>query len=309
MAPAPGIGKGAVAVSGRHPQSSSHLTAGHICLPSGIRHIVSGVSSLRILIPEFRATLPDRMFSTRRFPELHYFPITKCGCTFVKNLLWRIDHGRDHEDALRIHRYNHLFPKAGQMGRAIEQIRQMPYSFVILRNPVDRFLSLYFDKVIGPGAERFVPLRRVLLEGYGLIPDPADIEEHRANCHVLLGWLDKSLNGDAELPRDTHWAPQVQHFPIIRTLNPKVMLLDDLVAKLQVFLAPLIPEIAQLLRGVERNAAPRPVSPRALMTEELREGINELYARDARAVCRVAQYWEREKPATGRDFPRFNQVV
>lgn len=259
--------------------------------------------------PEVLASLPDRLFTTRKFPELQYFAITKCGCTFVKNLLWRIDHDRDHENALRIHRNNQDFPKAGQLGYTVDRIRMMDYSFVILRDPVDRFLSLYFDKIAGPGANRFIRLRQILLEGYGLIPEPMGPEEHRVNCHILLRWLEMNLKGTTELPKDPHWVPQSQRFRIIRALDLKVMLLDDLIAKLDMLLAPLIPDIAQLMQGVERNAAPRPVTQQALMTDTLRDGIIALYARDARAARLVAEYWDREKPATGSDYPRFSQIL
>lgn len=259
--------------------------------------------------PDMWAALPDRLFSTRKFPELQYFAITKCGCTFVKNLLWRIDHGRDHDNALRIHRNNRDFPKAGQLGFTVEQIRTMEYSFVILRHPVDRFLSLYFDKITGPGANRFIPLRQVLLDNHGLIPAPSSIDEHRKNCHTLLRWLDMNLNGTTELQKDPHWVPQAQRFRAIRAMDLKVFLLDDLVPKLETLLSPLVPDIAQLMRGVERNSAPRPSSQHALMTEELRDGINALYDRDARAAQAVADCWKREKPIAGRDFPRFTQIL
>lgn len=259
--------------------------------------------------PEIWVTLPDRLFSTRKYPELQYFAITKCGCTFVKNLLWRIDHDSDHDDALRIHRNDRDFPKAGQLGYTMEQIRTMEYSFVILRDPVDRFLSLYFDKILGPGAARFIPLRQVLLDGYGLIPDPSTLDEHRTNCHILLRWLETNLKGKSELPRDAHWLPQAQRFRIIRSMDLKVILLDDLAARLAVLLSPLIPDIAQLMQGVERNTAPRPVPHQALLTDALRDEINTLYARDARAVQTVAAHWEQAKPASGRDYPRFTQLL
>ena len=259
--------------------------------------------------PEIRDTLPDRLFSTRKFPELQYFAITKCGCTFMKNLLWRIDHGRDHADALRIHRNNRDFPKAGQLGYTVGQIRTLDYSFVILRDPVERFLSLYFDKVMGPGANRFIPLRQVLLENHGLIPHPTGIDGHRANCHTLLRWLELNLAGESELRRDAHWVPQSQRFRIIRAMDLKVILLEGLAARLEMLLSPLIPDIAQLMQGVERNTAPRPAPREALVTDALRDAINALYAQDARAAQAVAAFWAREKPASGRDYPRFTQIL
>lgn len=258
--------------------------------------------------PEVWASLPDRLFSTRKYPQLQYFSITKCGSTFVKNLLWRIDHGADHSDALRIHRSNSEFPKAGELGFTMEQIRTMDYSFVVLRDPVDRFLSLYFDKVVGPGAARFIPLRRVLIDNHGLIAFPTDPDQHRKNCHILIRWLCRNLSAESELPQDMHWLPQSKRFRVIRSMNLKVLLLEDLVHGLGMLLEPLIPEISVLMAGIERNTAPQPVSPQAIMNDALRSEITALYDRDADVVRLIRAHKDKNQFATRREIPRFTDI-
>src|SRR5690606_6540446 len=121
---------------------------------------------------------------------------------------WKIDHGSQYGEPLRVHRDDRSFPRASDFGLTAERVRAMPYSFVILRDPVDRFLSIYFDKVVGPGQHRFIPLRKTLVDGHGLMEAPQTVADHRHNCHILARWIARNLIGPSELRRDPHWRPQ-----------------------------------------------------------------------------------------------------
>lgn len=250
----------------------------------------------------------QRLFTTRTYSQVHYFPITKCGCTYVKNLFWKIDHGAQYDEPLRVHRGDSAFPRATDFGYTAETVRRMEHSFVILRDPVERFLSLYFDKVIGPGAQRFIPLRRVLAEGYGLDPQPRTLAGHRRNTLILADWIARNLSGPSELRRDPHWRPQAERMEVIRALDLKILPLERIGTALPLLLSPVIPGIADLLRGLERNSAPQPVSRADLATPDLRGAILDLYAEDARITGRLAQHWAGQEPASGADFPRFSTL-
>src|SRR5690554_6581898 len=104
-----------------------------------------------------------RIFSTFRYKEIQYLVIPKCGCTYIKNFLWKIDFQSDYADPTRVHDEDRVFARASDNSYTAKTIRENPYSFTVLRNLVDRFLSLYFDKVIGEGYRRFVPLKKVLV--------------------------------------------------------------------------------------------------------------------------------------------------
>ena len=96
------------------------------------------------------AALPEpgqgkHLFTTRRVP-LFYLQITKCGSTFLRNLLYRLDHDTPHEDSARIHAYPQDFLMADVVPPEI--ITSSPYLFAVVRDPVDRFLSRYSDKLV-----------------------------------------------------------------------------------------------------------------------------------------------------------------
>lgn len=250
----------------------------------------------------------ERLFTTRRSREILYFPITKCGCTFVKNLLWAIDHKAPHGEPLRVHRDDKLFLRATAHGYSENEIRGKPCAFVILRNPVDRFLSLYFDKVIGAGQFRFIPLRKTLVEGYGLLADPASVADHRHNCEVLIRWIARNLGGPSELRRDPHWRPLAERVETIRTLDLKVILLEDMERSVRWLLEPHAPEVAALMRGMERNATHQPVTRDEVLSPELEAMIAGVYGEDLRLTRKVREHWDAARPAGAGAIPRYGDI-
>jgi hypothetical protein len=116
----------------------------------------------------------SRLFTSRRYP-IHYLVIPKCGCTFIKNVLWHLENDASHGNALRIHDDDNYFQRADALGLTAEQIIMREHAFTVVRNPIDRFFSLYSDKVVGKGHARFVPLRKVLVDNHGLRPDVTSV--------------------------------------------------------------------------------------------------------------------------------------
>lgn len=250
----------------------------------------------------------DRLFTTRACGEVLYFPITKCGCTFLKNLLWRIDHQADHGEPLRVHRDDSRFLRASAHGYAEADIRTKPAAFVILRNPVDRFLSLYFDKVAGSGQNRFIPLKKILVDHHGLIAEPATAMDHRRNCHILIRWIGHNLIGPSELRRDPHWRPQSERLDTIRALDLKMILLKDMEAVVRTLLEPFIPDIASLMQGVERNTTARPIARAEILDPDLAAAIAEVYPRDIALTRQVWDYWDRHRPTRADQIPRHSAI-
>lgn len=253
--------------------------------------------------------LAHRLFSTRLHPQIQYLVIPKCGCTFVKNLLWRIDHQHDHMNPVRVHDDDNAFPRASDHGYSEAQIRQNEYAFTIFRNPVDRFLSLYFDKVAGPGQMRFVPLREVLIKHHQLLPDPVTPREHWRNCMILLDWLEMNLHGESELPHDPHWTPQGWRMDVIKKYDLKVLMLAGSEHKLKSLLRPLVPNIDELVDGIERNSSSKPVSRWQIVDEELDKRISEVYGHDRWLTHKAWQYWNTHEPVYPEEFPRISDIL
>lgn len=250
-----------------------------------------------------------RLFSTRSQPLIQYLVIPKCGCTFVKNLLWRIDHQSDHGNPLRVHDDDWNFPRASDHGFTDEQIRQSPYAFTVFRNPIDRFLSLYFDKVIGPGYQRFVPLRQILIDRHGLNPEPESLEDHHRNCMILIDWIEMSLRREAEIDPDPHWTPQGWRMDVIKRFDLKILLLSGIEQNLKNLLRPILPNIHELVDGIERNNSPKPFPRKQVLSEELDRRIGEVYHHDKWLTYKAWKFWNDMSPVFPEEFPRISQVT
>lgn len=255
---------------------------------------------------------PDthRLFTTHKVP-LRYLVIPKCGCTFVKNLLWRIENGADHTQPIRVHDDDSRFLRASELGLTEEDIRKENHAFTVIRNPVDRFFSLYTDKVIGPGWEKYVPLRKTLMEGYGLNPDLISAEGHRANCEILIDWLERNLRDEIDLPKEAHWTPQHYRGALIKKFDLKILILKDIADQLPVLVRDLLPDIEQTLAGLEENRSAKPVAKGDILVPELRKRINTVYARDRDLFQKARDAWAGLDPATAgnADVPRISGLL
>ena len=247
----------------------------------------------------------NRLFTTHRVP-LRYLVIPKCGCTFIKNLLWRLEHGSDHDSPIRVHDDDGQFLRADALGLGAADIRAESHAFTVLRNPVDRFFSLYTDKVIGPGWQKYVPLRRVLAEGYGLDPEADSVAAHQANCEIMIDWLERNLADEIDLPKEAHWTPQSYRWRLMEKFDLKLLLLTGVEQQLTLLAGDLVPDLPALLAGLEPNRSRKPVPKGAVLVPELRKRINAVYAADRRLFNRVRDAWDAldMASATTRDIPR-----
>lgn len=252
--------------------------------------------------------LTKRLFSTKTVPEVQYFVIPKCGCTFVKNVLWRIDNDFDHERPLRIHDDDFLFPRADTHGYSEKSIRLNPYAFTVLRNPVDRFVSLYFDKIVGEGHKEFVPLRRLLIEKYNMNPKPITAEDHHANCMISLDWISKNLKHKVDIKPDPHWTPQSWRLDVMKTFDLKILVLHKLDQKISILLRPIVPNIQSVLAGIERNKSKKPIGRDQLVDDELRSKVFQIYSTDIKLIKSARLYWDKNTPGHSDDIPTISQL-
>ncbi len=235
------------------------------------------------------------LFTTSRYP-LFYMAITKCGCTFMKNLLWSMEHGRPHPDPDSIHQHEDEIPRA--LSQTVAEIRDSPHAFTILRDPVDRFLSFYFDKIWGDGPQTFGHIRSMLAEEEGVdLSRDLDAAGHRANCLALIGWLDRNLRGETDRRSNPHWRPQASRLHYARQLSLTRLTLDGLDWQLPLLLEPLVPDIAERMAAVgARNASYRPVARADVVDDALKAEVDRVYAADRRAYDRRRRQWDKRRP-------------
>lgn len=252
--------------------------------------------------------ITDRLFVVDGVP-LRYLVIPKCGCTYVKNVLWHLKTGHPHPQPLRVHDDDGAFKRASGLGLCADDIAAEAHAFTVIRKPVDRFLSLYFDKIVGPGRQKFVPLAQTLIDRHGLIDQPRTTADHRQNLLITITWLHDNLANPGVLKNDAHWTPQVYRKNIMKACNLKLLMVDDLTAQLRFLLRDAIPEIDASLK-VEQNRSTRQIPKSTVLTDEIRAGVNAVYAQDKTLYQRVAKAWasiDLSQP-DGAQVPRYSAL-
>lgn len=249
---------------------------------------------------------PQRLLSCRKLP-IRYLFIPKCGCTFVKNLIWRLDHGQAFHNPKRIHDVMEDFARASALGLTQEAIRAEEHAFTILRNPVDRFLSLYFDKVVGSGWTKYVPLRATL-QKYGLNVEARTAEEHRRNCQIMIEWLEVNLSGENDLPKEAHWTPQWYRTDIMKGFDLKLLTLTNLDARMELLLGDIVPDIGPILAEMERYATNSKDKKDAVLDQKVKNRINQVYKRDREIFERLKEIWRDRAPGRMEEIPRASAI-
>ena len=246
--------------------------------------------------PQSDEGVTRRVFTTQSHP-IYYLAITKCGCTFLKNLFYLLDHGSEHEDAAFIHRHEDEIPRATHV--PVDAVRDSAYGFVVVRDPVDRFLSFYFEKVYGTGPHSFPHIRRKLIAETGFDGSPGlDAAGHRQNARLLINWIARNLDDETDLASNPHWRRQTDRLRIARRLRLTMIPLDQLNTALPELLGDLIPDLpAKMAQVRARNVMPRVVRDEDLLDEGLTQRIEEVYAGDRAAYLRASAHWQGQSEA------------
>lgn len=238
------------------------------------------------------------LLTTRRYP-IFYLQITKCGCTFLRNLLYMLDHGTAHPDSRRVHAHNEDFFKADLIPESV--LTSSPALFAVIRDPVDRFLSLYFDKIADTQNEADAGMRRRVTRAAKLDADVGDdLEGHRQNCLKTVNWFGRNLDTKDEGKPNPHWQRQSVRLRKIRNLDAHILTLDGLSWQLPFILKSTIPDISEQMAAVStRNASRRMFSKAEILTDELQSAIHTVYARDQTRYQRISNNWRDLKEGLG----------
>lgn len=246
------------------------------------------------------------LISTRNLP-IRNLNVLKCGATRVRNVMYQLDNGHAYQQPNKIHADSDALARASEFGLTHLDIAKEEHAFVIMRHPTSRFLSLYFDKVVGSGLGGFKRLNRQLAKQRDFDADADTVLGHFKNCIALAKVLERGMSDAQYLPPNGHWAMQTTRLGVIKDCRLKVLLLEKLDAQMAILLRDIVPNIdAQLTSMKGKNKSAKLIDPKELMLPALIERIAEIYPRDQLHYDRAVSLWDgiEVKTATSADVPR-----
>lgn len=173
------------------------------------------------------------------------------------------------------------------------QITAEKYKFVVVRHPVNRFMSLYFDKIIGPqeagvGNPGASFHRNADIE----IDAGTDIERHRINIENALNFIASQRKSEPLSKINWHWKPQMVRMGHLRDYEFHTLHLEGLNFQLPQILGDIVPDVDKALQAIaSANKSSKPVQSSEILTGELRMKIRQLYRIDYRLWKEVRNYW------------------
>ena len=213
----------------------------------------------------------------------------KVGSTFLRNLVYYLDNGEAYSAVER------NFPKDLLRRSLTREQLANEVSFYVVRDPVDRFFSLYFDKAIGSEDARFPWLRQTLIKNRTFHEGPDwTIEQHRENCDSLLAYVGLRVRGRVNEGRiNQHWSKQIIRLENAIKFGLKPLTLDNLEHQLLTIADGRIDGLETAISNVTtRNRSPRPVQKEDILSPELQYKIDTLYAEDTQLYELVKTGWE-----------------
>ncbi len=212
----------------------------------------------------------------------------KAGSTFLRNLVWVLDHGQPYSAD------NRSFPEQLPSRDMTREALAAEVSFFVLRDPIERFFSLYFDKAIGPEATRFGWIAETLKANRTFHDGPSlTIEQHRKNCDSLVLFIKARLSRHTEGAINPHWSRQITRMQGALRFGLKPVLLERLAPQLLQVAGGRIPPLEAALDMVKsRNRTPRIVAAADILTPALYADIAALYPEDIELYDLVKTGWE-----------------
>ena len=233
----------------------------------------------------------DQFYTLREYP-VFMCTLTKAGCTFLKNLFYYIDHSAMHPLGDFIHQDESKLLRASEVD--VPTIKRSPYVYMVVRDPVDRFLSLYYEKIYGQGAGSMDWFRLKVGAEIGMnFNENLSLVEHQENTIKLIKWLDRNLNGETNIKPDFHWRRQVAKWKRVSGFEPKILVLEDLDRQLAFLLSSVLPDISEKMKFVgSRNTSAKPFSFQETKTDVLVENVQKVYKQDFKLVDGAREYWQ-----------------
>jgi hypothetical protein len=197
-----------------------------------------------------------------------YLEAPKVACSTIKNTLINAELGArmNYADFQHIHLREYsplLCPK--QVGNLADFLRKKPYIFCFVRNPYDRLLSAYLDKISIPG-----PYRTERLRALGV----------QDRTHVTFCDFVNALERHNPSDYDAHWRPQYLQ-TCYEWMNPDfVGRFESLERDLGVVLARIGVNFAAAYQAELRHRTQASALLTSHYTSGIRERVQALYRSD-----------------------------
>jgi len=212
----------------------------------------------------------------------------KVGSTFLRNLLYVVDHGEAFSSVER------EYPKELYSRALTREQLASEVSFFVVRDPIARFFSLYFDKAIGDPDSRFPWLVEILTRHRVFHTDAElSIAQHRDNCMALLGFLGVRLRRKGNDTINPHWNKQFARAEKAIKFGLPPLMLENLDRQIIQIADGRIDGLEAAISKVKgRNRSPRPVEVEDIITPEIYQKISKLYPEDIQLYDLVKTGWE-----------------
>jgi len=192
------------------------------------------------------------------------------------------------------HADNRSFPDQLPSRNMTREELAQEVSFFVLRDPIERFFSLYFDKAIGDSESRFGWIAETLKANRVFHDGPVlSLEQHRENCHSLALFIKARLRGQTEGPINPHWSQQIVRMRGALRFGLRPLLLERLTPQLLQIADGRIPALEEALAMVKsRNRTARSLSAGDILTPALYADIAALYPEDIELYDLVKTGWD-----------------
>lgn len=237
--------------------------------------------------PEVADNNTMRCFSAKGYP-INCVVTLKSGGTYLRNLLYRLEHGQSYEAPLKIHTEGASTTSDLTKAELANEV-----SFFVVRDPVDRLFSLYFDKVYGTGKHSFAWITERLVAHRGFVQgDNLTLEQHQNNVVALLQYIARKFSTENNDQLNQHWSPQVFAADKAIRFGLQPLLLENLEQQLLQIAGGRIEglEVAMLAMP-HQNRSAKPFTVAELLTPEIAQRISALYGDDQALYERVKAGW------------------
>ncbi len=163
-------------------------------------------------------------------PKIAYFPVPKVACTSLKLMFYRLRFGKPFEPYMRngqeVHIHNHSLEFGTTPILETDLDRYASHlKIAVVRDPVQRVLSAYTNRVVNLGELRRDRVDGTLLDALGVPEDP-DVETffHEIDAYRIVS---PSIRHHVE-PATTFLGPDLRYFDRVYRLNELTELKKDL---------------------------------------------------------------------------------
>ncbi len=220
--------------------------------------------------------------------DLSVFWIPKVACTSIINAFYELNTWTRHSDPETIH-FDEAALKIVEF-RPGTDVLNPARSYVFVRNPVQRAVSFYYDKIYHRGRYSFPGWRKRILrtaagadykEVKARLFGRSDLtlEEHREYLGYVLDGLSQMLPTNKPKLIDKHFDLQSRVIANGEATDFTHLRLDDLART--AFSDPGLSALQQVLKAQPRaNETVKPFPYDDLLTDELREKIGDIYQAD-----------------------------